>query len=80
MMTAKSADLSETFISGDRADSWRRGKQRRAETYGPATELMLDLAEIRTDHRVLDVAAGTGGQTVMKEVSTIGFGKKGRKI
>ncbi|HSE86526.1 MAG TPA: class I SAM-dependent methyltransferase, partial [Candidatus Binatia bacterium] len=32
---------------------------------GPATELMLDLAEVRTGSRVLDVAAGTGDQTVM---------------
>jgi ubiquinone/menaquinone biosynthesis C-methylase UbiE len=32
---------------------------------GPATEMMLDLAEVRTGSRVLDVAAGTGDQTVI---------------
>jgi ubiquinone/menaquinone biosynthesis C-methylase UbiE len=32
---------------------------------GPATELMLDLAEVQTASRVLDVAAGTGDQTLM---------------
>jgi hypothetical protein len=32
--------------------------------YGPATELMLDLADVRTDNRVLDVAAATRDQTL----------------
>lgn len=31
---------------------------------GPATELMLDLAQVRTGHRVLDVAAGAGEQSI----------------
>ncbi len=31
---------------------------------GPATELMLDLAGIETGYRVLDIAAGTGDQSI----------------
>ena len=31
---------------------------------GPATELMLDMAEIGPVDHVLDIAAGTGGQTL----------------
>src|SRR5690348_2663226 len=31
---------------------------------GPATELMLDMAKIGPGHRVLDVAAGAGDQTL----------------
>jgi SAM-dependent methyltransferase len=34
------------------------------EWLGPATELMLDLAGVKAGSRVLDVAAGAGGQTV----------------
>ena len=42
-----------------------RGKAHRAEATGPANKLMLDLANLRSGHRVLDVAAGTGDQTLM---------------
>lgn len=31
---------------------------------GPATDIMLDMAQIRQGHRVLDVAAGAGDQTL----------------
>jgi ubiquinone/menaquinone biosynthesis C-methylase UbiE len=31
---------------------------------GPATELMLDLAEVGPDTRVIDIAAGSGGQSI----------------
>jgi len=41
-----------------------RTQAERDEIYGPATEKMLDLADIRTGNRVLDVAAGTGDQTL----------------
>ena len=47
------------------AEHRNRGRARRAELQGPATELMLDLAEVQTGGRVLDVAAGTGDQTLM---------------
>jgi SAM-dependent methyltransferase len=67
-MTDKSSDAGEAGInweSTEVAERRNRGRARRAELQGPATELMLDLAEVRTGGRVLDVAAGTGDQTVM---------------
>jgi SAM-dependent methyltransferase len=67
-MTDKSSDPGEAAInweSTEVAEQRSRGRARRAELQGPATELMLDLAEVRTGSRVLDVAAGTGDQTVM---------------
>jgi len=48
-----------------RAERWSRTQAERSETLGPATERMLDLADIRTGNRVLDVAAGTGDQTLL---------------
>jgi ubiquinone/menaquinone biosynthesis C-methylase UbiE len=42
-----------------------RDEAQRSEVYGTATEKMLELAEIRTGDRVLDVAAGAGDQTLL---------------
>jgi ubiquinone/menaquinone biosynthesis C-methylase UbiE len=67
-MATKSVTPGETGInweSQEVAERRSRGRARRAELQGPATELMLDLAEVRTGIRVLDVAAGTGDQTLM---------------
>lgn len=64
-MTTKSPDLSETYISSERADVWHRAKARREETTGAATEMMLDLANIQVSDRVLEVAAGTGDLSMM---------------
>jgi ubiquinone/menaquinone biosynthesis C-methylase UbiE len=67
-MTNKSSDLSEAGInweSSEVAEQRNRGRARRAELQGPATQIMLDLAEVRTGSRVLDVAAGTGDQTLI---------------
>ena len=47
------------------AERRSRGRARRAGLQGPATQMMLDLAEVRSGGRVLDVAAGTGDQTLM---------------
>lgn len=47
------------------ADWWSAGQARRQQTYGAATEMMLDLAGVQAGSRVLDVAAGTGDQTLM---------------
>ncbi len=49
----------------ERADRWNRRQAQRNEIFGPATEMMLDLADLRTGNRVLDVAAGTGDQTLL---------------
>jgi hypothetical protein len=46
------------------AEGWQRGATARA-FLRPITERMLDFAGIGSGHRVLDVAAGTGEQTLM---------------
>lgn len=46
------------------AEAWHRWGPILEEWLGDATELMLDLASIGPGSRVLDVAAGAGGQTI----------------
>jgi len=53
------------WSSPEVAERRNRGRARRGAIQGPATEMMLDLAEVRTGSRVLDVAAGTGDQTIL---------------
>lgn len=48
----------------DTAPAWRRWGPQLEAWLGEATELMLDLAQIGKGARVLDVAAGAGGQTL----------------
>ena len=47
------------------ADWWSAGQAARQQTFGAATEMMLDVASIQSGSRVLDVAAGTGESTLM---------------
>jgi SAM-dependent methyltransferase len=44
---------------------WQQGAARRAVALGPATERMLAAARLRRGQRVLDLAAGTGDQTLL---------------
>ena len=46
------------------AEAWDRWGPTLEEWLGPATELMLDQTDIRPGARVLDLAAGAGGQTI----------------
>src|SRR5881409_2107382 len=46
------------------AEAWHRWATTLEAWLGPATELMLDLAGVTDGSRVLDVAAGAGGQTL----------------
>lgn len=46
------------------AEAWHRWGPQLERWLGPATELMLDLAGVGPGSRVLDVAAGAGGQTI----------------
>jgi SAM-dependent methyltransferase len=48
----------------DAAQAWFEWTSTLDTWLGPATELMLDMAGISTGSRVLDVAAGCGGQSV----------------
>src|SRR5918997_6482402 len=50
--------------SREAAETWRRGGAVRTAVLGPVTELMLDLAGVGPGARVLDVATGTGEQTL----------------
>ena len=49
----------------ERSEQWIRSQADRDETFGPATEKMLDMSEIKAGCRLLDVAAGAGGQTLL---------------
>jgi len=46
------------------AAAWHRWGPQLEDWLGEATELMLDLAGVRPGSRVLDIAAGAGGQTL----------------
>lgn len=48
----------------DAAEAWHRWGPTLEEWLGEATELMLDLAHVQEGDRVLDIAAGAGGQTL----------------
>src|SRR5690242_20249667 len=47
------------------AEPWYRWGPKLEEWLGDATELMLDMANVGPGSRVLDVAAGTGGQSLV---------------
>ncbi|HXV78793.1 MAG TPA: hypothetical protein VEG60_02830 [Candidatus Binatia bacterium] len=54
----------EQWERKESADWWSAGQARRQQIYRAATEMMLDLAAVQPGSRVLDVAAGTGEQTL----------------
>jgi ubiquinone/menaquinone biosynthesis C-methylase UbiE len=67
-MTTKSpnpSDAGSIFASSEVAEQWQRGKAQRDEVNALANEKMLDLAYLHAGSRVLDVAAGTGDQTLL---------------
>ena len=47
-----------TWGSREAAAEWRRGAAARLQAFGPATEVMLDLARVAEGSRVLDVGLG----------------------
>jgi len=59
-----SPSASATWTSSDAGSGYQRGSALRVQFFGAATERMLDLANIRTGSRVLDLGAGTGDQTL----------------
>jgi ubiquinone/menaquinone biosynthesis C-methylase UbiE len=57
------------------AEWWSAGQVSRQQTLGAATEMMLEMAGVQPGGRVLDVAAGTGDQTLMaaRRVGPMGY-------
>jgi ubiquinone/menaquinone biosynthesis C-methylase UbiE len=53
------------YASAEYAEQYRRGKRLRGEASEAVTEMMLDLANIQVDDRVLELAAGIGDLAVM---------------
>jgi SAM-dependent methyltransferase len=47
------------------AEAWHRWGPLLSRWLGPATETMLDMCDVRTGHRILDVAAGAGEQSIL---------------
>ena len=67
-MTTKSANTSEegaVYGSAEIAEQWKQRKAQRNRATAKVDEMMLDRANLRSGHRVLDVAAGTGEQTLL---------------
>jgi len=64
-----------TWGSSEAAAEWVRGAAARVQAFGPATERMLDLGDIRSGNRVLDIGAGAGDQTLAaaRRVGPTGF-------
>ena len=54
-----------TWASAEAAEVWRQGAARRAQILAIPTERMLEQAALKPGLRVLDIAAGTGDQTVL---------------
>jgi len=46
------------------AEAWHRWHPTLKSWLGPATDLMLDMAQVKEGHRILDVAAGAGEQSI----------------
>ena len=55
----------ERWVSDEATAAWQRTEAVRREALGAVTEAMLDLAGVGPGARVLDVAAGGGGQTLV---------------
>jgi ubiquinone/menaquinone biosynthesis C-methylase UbiE len=47
------------------AEAWHRWEPALANWLNPATEMMLDMSEVKEGSRILDLAAGSGGQTLV---------------
>jgi ubiquinone/menaquinone biosynthesis C-methylase UbiE len=54
-----------TWDSAEAAEMWKRGTARRAQAVAVATEKMLEAAALRPGMRVLDLAAGSGDQSLL---------------
>jgi SAM-dependent methyltransferase len=62
---SNSGTQGEMFLQADVAQAWQRGAALRGQVFGPATDVMLDLADLKPGDRVLDIAAGTGDTSIL---------------
>src|SRR5215813_13570684 len=62
---AHEAQAGGTWGPREAATDWLRGAAARILAFGPATEIMLDLVQVATGSRVLDVGAGAGDSTLV---------------
>ena len=64
-----------TWGSNEAAEEWGRVAAERLRFFGPVTERMLDLTDIRMGGRVLDIGAGAGDQALAAahRVGSTGF-------
>lgn len=54
----------QAWQQDDAGERWRQSQASRNQFLAAATNLMLDMVALRPGHRVLDVAAGTGDQSI----------------
>ena len=88
-VTSGSEATGNVFSQEGMGDLWKSGAALRAQSFGPATNRMLDLAQIEAGDRVLDVAAGTGdydnahrvavGESP-EQVAQLGVGGEGQRV
>src|SRR5262249_8807048 len=55
----------KAYGSREAAEGWRRGAATRAQAIALATDTMLNMANVAVGSQILDVAAGTGEQTIL---------------
>jgi ubiquinone/menaquinone biosynthesis C-methylase UbiE len=74
-MPTHGMDHGQTFASAEAAARWAQARAQRDERFQEATEIMLDLANVQPGNRVLDVAAGSGDQTLVaaRRVQSTGY-------
>lgn len=63
--TAGDEGVSALFSQTGVAEVWASGAAARGRSFGAATALMVDMADVKPGDRVLDIAAGTGEQTLV---------------
>ncbi len=56
---------SSLWSSSERAEHWQEDVERRRQDFAEATQRMLDAAKLKPGDHVLDIAAGTGDQSIL---------------
>src|SRR5438105_3643591 len=59
------AEPTRTWDTPEAAEMWRQGAARRAQALAVATDRMLAAANLTSGMHVLDIAAGTGDQSIL---------------